>query len=177
MESPCCTEPAHQTVVSPFLKLPLHHIRKKVLSWPFFPLTEKTAQIIAYWEIQPQSCWIPCSWNRPVQQMPRTRNSHDHGHGMTSPPPLGRAWDCPRAQDAQSGGEGVLRQRTVKSKGVTEIDSPKLGWHKSRQNEQQRLGEVGEKCIQWEWKPKPSHGHPPCWLIITGFMFCWEVSP
>lgn len=66
MESPCCTEPAHQTVVSPFLKLPLHHIRKKVLSWPFFPLTEKTAQIIAYWEIQPQSCWIPCSWNRPA---------------------------------------------------------------------------------------------------------------
>lgn len=79
--------------------------------------------------------------------MPQTHNSHEHGHGMTSLPLLGRAWDCPRAQDAQSGGESVLRQRTVKSKGITETEPHKLGWQKSRQNEQQWVGEVGEKLI------------------------------
>lgn len=58
--------------------------------------------------------------------MPQTDNSHEHGHGMTSPPSVGRAWGYLEAQNGWRGGESDLRYWAVKSKGMTGIEPHEL---------------------------------------------------
>lgn len=133
MVTPCFTKANKHTRhwSAPFSNCPFHHLRVKVLSWLFFPLLEKTAQIIAYWEIQPHSCWIPCSWNRPAladatdPQLPQAWSRNDQstssGQGLKLSQSSGCSeWkgECPQTKDSEV--QRHNRNRATQA-GVTEV--------------------------------------------------------